>query len=112
MEMLYRMRDGGAEGLDTLIDLCERDDEIEERTPSDRVFHRRTITLDILSEDPIDEDIDLHDLAADGTDGIISIAVTFAPDVMLTAALVVSVLNDRNEEASFFDLDEDGNELD
>jgi hypothetical protein len=79
---------------------------------TDRKFYKTTIILDVLSEDyPVDENWDLDRIAEEGKDGMFSIFWSVQKQKELNGKEIVNELIKQGSEPEFFDINEDGDEL-
>jgi len=75
---------------------------------SKREFYRTSITVDVLSEEPIGSNWSLVDIAQGMIQGDFSGIWRKAPAVTVTSTEAISILRDQGAEPGFFRLTEDG----
>lgn len=80
--------------------------------PSKRTFYKTIISIEVLSEDPLPDQIDLNDIAYGITDGDWSGTVEKSFEKTLTGPETAVALADQGSDPEFFQLDEDGNDID
>lgn len=74
-------------------------------------FHRLVLELEILSEEPIPEDIQLAELAELITTGPCSGLITITKQGELCGKEMATALLAQGSDPEFFQLDDDGNDL-
>jgi hypothetical protein len=80
--------------------------------PSDRKFYKTTVTVTILSEEPISRGVELNDIAHQITLGDWSGEVDVGSSREVTARQVAALLKEQGSDPGFFTLDSDGNDAD
>jgi len=78
--------------------------------PSDRKFYKTTVTVTILSEEPISRGVELNDIAHQITLGDWSGEVDVGSPREVTARQVAALLKEQGSDPGFFTLDSDGND--
>ncbi len=79
-------------------------------TPSKRTFYRTVYTIEVLSEEPMNPDLDLADIDFAISEGECSGEVSMGPSEPIDAATVAKALAAQGSDAEFFNLNEDGSE--
>lgn len=80
--------------------------------PSNRKFYKTVVTVTILSEDPVNQNIDLGGINHQITDGDWSGEVAMGESQKVTASEVAKLLEEQGSDPSFFGLDSEGNDVD
>jgi len=92
------------------VDLAEEIDELRARlTP--KVFYRRVIQVEILSEEPYDQD-DLTQIGNDIIEGDLSGYVTEISTENVDGPAMAQLLIKQGSDPEFFRLDDEGNTID
>lgn len=76
-----------------------------------RKFYKTTITLEVLSEDPVPDPIDIDSIAYEITDGGYSGYIRSMESEEVDGPKMAELLRSQFSEPGFFDLDEDGSDL-
>jgi len=75
-------------------------------------FYRRVFKVEVLSEESIDDNLDLDEINYMITEGHCSGSVSAAPEEVVDGAAAAKLLLAQESDPSFFGLDDDGNEVD
>ncbi len=76
-----------------------------------RKFYETTYTIKVLSESPIDGNMDVHTVLNETIDGDLVLKSVDSKAKTLTPKQVVKALLDAGSEPAFFSLDTKGNEF-
>jgi hypothetical protein len=76
-----------------------------------RKFYKTTITIEVLSEEPIPEEMDLADIIQESSEGAFSRGVVSEKETVLNGEQAVKALAEQGSDPEFFGLDEKGNDL-
>jgi len=93
---------------------CKRNFEPSKATltkPAKRVFYKKTIMVEFLSETEFPDDINLANLVFEATDGDYSYAIVRETDSKMTGKKAARELLKQGSEPSFFHLNEDGTDI-
>lgn len=80
-------------------------------TPSTRKFYRTVITVEVLSEEPLDPTVSLADVESAITDGDCSGDVKFTASETLTGPQTADALMKQGSDPEFFRLTENGEDV-
>lgn len=75
-------------------------------------FHKKTITLEFLSEEPIPEGMDVANMVYEAQEGDYVMQEKDETDTELTGKEAADLLTEFGSQPEFFGLDDDGNDLD
>lgn len=78
---------------------------------SDRVFHRRRITVTVLSEEPLPEHLDLDKVAHEIVHGDCSGEVKWYPNEEIGGRAMAKALRKQGSDPEFFRINDKGEDL-
>ena len=78
---------------------------------TDRKFHKRVITVTVLSEDVLPEGMGLDTVAEEISNGDYSGEVSWGPDQEINGKRMARLLEGQGSDPAFFQLDDKGNDL-
>lgn len=107
-----RLIGGGLCGKKAFTYVCSEECR-KEAAKSKRVFYKRTITFEILSEEPLAVDMTLRevDAACFGDNGYASGITREQKDETVNARVAARLLGEHGSDTEFFGLSEDGEDL-
>lgn len=76
-----------------------------------RKFYKTLVTLEVLSEEPIPEGMEVPDIMAEATDGAYSAQVLPTAQKILNGKQAAKALMDQGSDPGFFQLTEDGKDV-
>ena len=79
---------------------------------TERKFYRTTIALEILSENPIPEGLEVADIVDEAVHGAYSMRHLPSTVTVLDGKEAAAALTEQASDPSFFRLDSEGNDLD
>jgi len=82
------------------------------KTVSDRKFHKRVITVTVLSEDELSDGAELDAVHEFITNGACSGEVSWGPDQTLDGGQMAKALKKQGSDPQFFHLNDDGSDAD
>jgi hypothetical protein len=78
---------------------------------TNRKFHKRVVTLEILSEEPIPEGMDIANIIFEAQEGDYSMRECDEKDTILDGKQAAKALLQQNSDPSFFQLTPNGDDL-
>lgn len=79
---------------------------------TDRVFYKTIITIEVLSEDPIPDGMSVENIAKEAMEGSYSMQTLGEPiETVLNGKEAADALLEQGSDSSFFQLTEDGNDV-
>jgi len=75
-------------------------------------FYRTVLTVEVLSEEPIDDGLSLADIAREGAEGSFSLVVTTQATEAVSGVTMAQLLAAQGSDPGFFMLDDAGCRLD
>lgn len=80
--------------------------------PSERKFHRRIIIVDVISEEPLPDEMPLDNLRFEIEEGYSSGQIYFGRSLEVDAVTAAKILRKHASDSSFFRLTDDGEDVD
>lgn len=76
-----------------------------------RKFYKTLITIEVLSEDPIPDDMNIAQIAFEASDGDYSMSDGMRIETVLTGKAAADALQEQGSDPGFFKLTDDGNDV-
>ena len=77
-----------------------------------RKFYKKTMAFEVLSEEPIPDDMSIESICEEATTGGYSMKLLPSTDTVLNGKEAADALLDQASDPGFFQLTADGNDLD
>ena len=78
---------------------------------TDRKFHKRLLTIEVLSEEPIPEGMDLRDIVEEAHSGSYSMRIAKDTETELNGKQAARALLKQGSSTDFFSLTENGEDV-
>lgn len=76
-----------------------------------RTFYKTTITVEVLSEEPIPAGVSLEQIAYEAVNGDYSMNTIGTDEVVLNGKQAADALLEQGSDPMFFGIDDDGNDV-
>ncbi len=79
---------------------------------TDRIFYKTIVTIEILSEDPIPDDMSMEDIVHEAMEGNYSSrTLEGTKEIVLNGKEAADALLEQGSDCGFFQLTDDGNDV-